>query len=88
MAVLSFPHDGQYGFDDVDVGEEVGLKRVLHESECPITLRQLFYGTNDSWKSSVDSRKKNLEGDHPPSLVLPSKTSTRPKASTASATAA
>jgi hypothetical protein len=47
MAVLSFPHNGQHGFDDVDVGEEVGLKGVLYQSNGPTALRQLFDGTND-----------------------------------------
>lgn len=47
MAILSFPHNGQHSFDNVDIGEEVGLEGVLHKGEGPIALRQLFNGSDD-----------------------------------------
>jgi hypothetical protein len=49
VAVLSFAHDGEHGFDDVDVGEEVGLECVLHECDGPTALRQLFDSTDDGF---------------------------------------
>jgi hypothetical protein len=30
VAVLTFSHDRQDGFDDVDIGEEVYLKDLIH----------------------------------------------------------
>jgi len=47
MTILSFPHYGQHGFDDIDIGEEVGLEGILDKRDSLTTLRQLFYGTNN-----------------------------------------
>jgi hypothetical protein len=47
VAVFSFPHNGQHGFDDVDIGEEIGLEGILHKSDGSSTLRQLLNGTDD-----------------------------------------
>ena len=30
MAVLSFSHNGKYGFDDIHVGEEVDFKDLIY----------------------------------------------------------
>ena len=49
MAILPFAHRGQNCFDDIDIGEKVRLKGILHEVNGPATLRQFLHGTDDSF---------------------------------------
>jgi hypothetical protein len=51
VTILSFSYDGKHRFDDVHVGEEVDLKDLIYQAYCSTALSQLFYGTDNSYKS-------------------------------------
>jgi hypothetical protein len=90
MAILSLPHDGENGLDDVYVGEEIDLKDLVDQADRATTLCQLFNSSNDGCVEKTprvsEIMTRNL--GWLPSLAAHKRTSIRPNASTASATAA
>jgi hypothetical protein len=88
VTILPFSHRWEDGFDDVYVGEEVDLEDLVYKTDCSTTLRQFFDGTNDSCTVTQVSSEQVHDPIALPSLAAQSNTSMRPKASTASATAA
>jgi hypothetical protein len=51
MTILSFPHDGKYGFDDVHIGEEVDLEDFVDQAYCSITLSEFLNCANNSCRT-------------------------------------
>jgi hypothetical protein len=87
MAVFPVSHNGQDGLDDVDVGEEIDLKNLIHQAYSPTALCQLFDSTNNSFRTHQSAETQHLQKRDVPSLAAHKSTSMRPNASTASATA-
>jgi hypothetical protein len=88
VAVFTFSHDRQDGFDNVDIGEEVNLKDLIHQTYGAITLSQLFDSADHSYDGVNITLQRIMNQWVLPSLAAHRSTSIRPKASTASATAA
>ena len=49
MPILSFAHDRKYGFDDVDIREEVDLEDLIDQTSCSAGLREFFNGADHSY---------------------------------------
>ena len=43
MAILAFAHDRKYGFDDIDIREEVDLEDLIDQASGAAGLREFLY---------------------------------------------
>lgn len=43
MPILSFAHERKYGFDDVDIREEVDLEDLIDQASGAAGLRKFLY---------------------------------------------
>lgn len=42
MAILPIAHDGQGGFDNIHIGEEIDLENLVHKADGSTALCQFF----------------------------------------------
>jgi hypothetical protein len=60
VSVLSLAHDWKYGFDDVDVCEEVDLEDLIDQASCSASLSEFFNRTDHGYTNEKVSSHQSI----------------------------
>ena len=63
MTILPFSHDWKYRLDDVHICKEVDLENFSYQANGPLTLGQLFDGSDDSYCKDINGLKSEIESE-------------------------